>query len=172
MRHRARAAVITTFVVPAAVVIPGVAGAAEAEDVRYSFSVDGTSVTNTIVNNTGEELICSTSLGNAPDGVLPPVWEVVGAGQSLYEQGPVAPGTSTQVIADVPAGSYVALASCGNADSTAMWASDYPGIEEILALFPLTSFAVEQGATVVTVPAETPDVPVQQSSSFGSSQPE
>lgn len=159
MRSITRAALITAAAVPLAVTVPGLAAAADASEVTYAFGVDGHSVTNTITNNTGGVLTCATSLAPAPGGVLPPISEVLSAGQSLFAQSDIEPGVTVHTVIDVPDGSYVTLASCGNADATAMWVSDYPGIGETLALFPLESFTVEQASTVVTVPAETPALP-------------
>lgn len=171
MRPIARAALIAAATVPLAMAAPAVASAANAGDVAYAFGVDGTSVTNTITNNTGGVLLCTTSLASAPGGVLPPIWEVTGSGQTLYTSGEVQPGTTTQTVTEIPDGSYVVLATCGNADNTAMWASDYPGIGEILDLFPLTAFAVQQASTVVTVPGAAPALPAPGAGAppFGSS---
>ncbi|WP_068155537.1 hypothetical protein [Rhodococcus phenolicus] len=159
MRSTIRAALITAASLPLAVAVPGLAAAAAAGEVTYAFGVDGNSVTNTITNTTSGPLTCTTSLAPAPGGVLPPVWEVTGAGQTLYDSGEVQPGSTVQTVVDVPDGPYVALASCVNADNTAMWVSDYPGIGETLALFPLEAFTVEQASPVVIVPTETPAVP-------------
>ena len=159
MRSIFRAALITAATAALAVAVPGLAAAADASEVTYAFGVDGHSVTNTITNNTGGVLTCATSLAPAPGGVLPPISEVLSAGQSLFAHSDIQPGVTVHTVIDVPHGSYVALASCGNTDATAMWVSDYPGIGETLALFPYESFTVEQAATVVTVPAETPALP-------------
>lgn len=97
---------------------------------------------------------------SGPDGVLPPVRDVLSAGQSLYETGEIQPGTPTQSVSDVPDGSYVALASCSRTDTDpAMWVSDYPGIEDYLAQWPGTKFTVQQVSTVVTVPSVDPTPP-------------
>lgn len=171
MRSTVRATLITMAIVPLSVAAPALAAAADADDVTYAFGVDGANVTNTITNNTGGVLICTTSLASAPGGILPPIWEVTGPGQTLYASSEVQPGTTTQTVTDIPDGSYVALATCGNADNTAMWASDYPGIGEILDLFPMDTFAVQQASTVVTVPAPTPGLPAPDAglAPFGSS---
>ncbi|QHG83546.1 hypothetical protein [Rhodococcus rhodochrous] len=160
MRSIIRTAVLTTAVAAFTVTAPALGSAAAADEVVYAFGVDGTSVTNTITNTTGGVLTCTTSLAPAPGGVLPPIWEVTGPGQTLYASGQVQSGTTTQTITEVPDGSYVALATCVNADNTVMWASDYPGIGDILALFPLTAFAVQQSSTVLTVPTDAPAPPV------------
>ncbi|KLL95276.1 hypothetical protein NJ76_28260 [Rhodococcus sp. IITR03] len=154
-----RAALVTAAAVPLTVAVPGLAAAADASEVTYAFGVDGHSVTNTITNNTGGVLTCATSLAPAPGGILPPISDVLSAGQSLFAHSDIQPGVTVHTVIDVPAGSYVALASCGNADATAMRVSGYPGIEETLALFPYESFTVEQAAPVVTVPAENPAIP-------------
>lgn len=140
----------------AALLLVGSSGtvlAAESNDVTFSFAAVGSSVENTITNSSGSVITCGTSLAPAPDGVLPPVGEVIGNGQSLYTGGEVPAGAVTQVVTDVPAGTYVALASCGltEGDSTAAWISDYPGLNEFLAQIPWTSYTVEQASTIVTV---------------------
>ncbi|AHK32049.1 hypothetical protein OPAG_05352 [Rhodococcus opacus PD630] len=97
---------------------------------------------------------------SGPGGVLPPVRDVLSAGQSLYETGEIQPGTPTQSVSDVPDGSYVAPASCSRTDTDpAMWVSDYPGIEDYLAQWPGTKFTVQQVSTVVTVPSVDPTPP-------------
>ena len=171
MRSIIRTAGLTAAVAAFTVAAPAIGSAADAGEVGYAFGVDGTNVTNTITNTTGGVLTCTTSLAPAPGGVLPPISEVTGPGQTLYASGQVQPGTTTQTVTEVPDGSYVALATCVNADNTAMWASDYPGIGDILALFPLTAFAVQQSSTVVTVPTEVPAplVPELGLPAFGSS---
>lgn len=140
----------------AALLLVGSSGtvlAAESNDVTFSFAAVGSSVENTTTNSSGSVITCGTSLAPAPDGVLPPVGEVIGNGQSLYTGGEVPAGAVTQVVTDVPAGTYVALASCGltEGDSTAAWISDYPGLDEFLAQIPWTSYTVEQASTIVTV---------------------
>lgn len=140
----------------AALLLVGSSGtvlAAESNDVTFSFAAVGSSVENTITNSSGSVITCGTALAPAPDGVLPPVGEVIGNGQSLYTGGEVPAGADTQVVTDVPAGTYVALASCGltEGDSTAAWISDYPGLDEFLAQIPWTSYTVEQASTIVTV---------------------
>ena len=151
--------VLTAATIPLPIAAAPVS-AAEATDVTYSFGVDGSTVTNTITNNTGVTIGCGTSLAPAPDGVLPPVRDVLSAGQSLYETGDIPPGTTTQSVLDVPDGSYVALASCSRHDTDpAMWVSAYPGLEEYLAQWPGTKFTVEQASTVVTVPSIAPAPP-------------
>lgn len=147
----------TTGVAAAAALLllvsPASALAAEPGDVTYSFTAVGSSVENTITNNSSSVITCGTSLAPAPDGVLPPVGEVIGNGQSLYTGGEVSAGATTQVVADVPAGTYVVLASCGltEGNSTTAWISDYPGLDEFLAQIPWTSYTVEQASAIVTV---------------------
>ncbi|WP_415975714.1 hypothetical protein [Rhodococcus sp. 077-4] len=148
----------TTGVAAAAALVllvsPASALAAEPGDVTYSFTAVGSSIENTITNDSGNVITCTTSLAPAPDGVLPPVGEVIGNGQSLYESGEVPAGvTSTQVVTDVPAGTYVVLASCGltEGDTTTVWISDYEGLEGFLAQTPWTSHTVQQASTIVTV---------------------
>ena len=83
---------------------------------------------------------------------MPPVEVILSGGQSFYDQGVVAPGTTTQVVTDVPDGSYVVLASCGSDGSNpSMWVSDYLGIEGYLSLLPYTSYVVQQASAVVTI---------------------
>ena len=58
------------------------------------------------------------------------------------------------------------LASCGRYDTDpAMWISDYPGLDTVLAQFPNPSFAVQQASPVVTVPG--PSLPLPNSLSGG-----
>lgn len=153
MRMIARTTLLAAAAIPLAVAAPAQASAAEATDVTFAFTVSGSTVTNTITNNSGTTLTCGTALSPAPGGVLPPVRDVLSAGQTLYETGEVQPGTTTQSVLDIPDGSYVALASCSRADTDpAMWISDYPGIEDYLEQWPGTEFTVQQTSTVVTVP--------------------
>ncbi|MDV6281974.1 hypothetical protein [Rhodococcus jostii] len=152
MPMSARTTLLAAATIPLAVAAAAPASAAETTDVIFAFTVDGSTVTNTITNNSGTNIGCGTSLAPAPDRVLPPVRDVLSAGQSLYETGEVQPGTTTQSVMDVPDGSYVALASCSRTDTDpAMWISDYPGIEDYLAQWPGTEFTVQQASTVVTV---------------------
>ncbi|SEM47252.1 hypothetical protein [Rhodococcus maanshanensis] len=156
MRWTSRAALVAAASIPLAAVAPP-ASAATASDVTYNYSVNGSTVTNTITNNSGTPIGCATSLAPAPGGILPPVEDVLRAGQSLYANGEVQPGTSTQTVTDVPDGSYVVLASCGLTDPMIWWVSDYPGIADYLTQIPgLTAFTVQQESTVVTIPATTP----------------
>ncbi|MGW9426305.1 hypothetical protein ACWGSU_33985, partial [Streptomyces koyangensis] len=77
MRLTSRAALIAAAAIPLATAAPAAASAASAGDVTYSFAVDGSTVINTITNNSGTELSCATVLAEAPGGVLPPVADVV-----------------------------------------------------------------------------------------------
>jgi hypothetical protein len=154
MRMTARTTFLAAAAIPLTIATAAPASAAEATDVTYAFSVTGSTVTNTITNNTGDTIGCTTSLAPAPGGVLPPVDDVLRSGQSLYRQGDIPPGITTQSVTDVPDGSYVALASCGReGNDPAMWVSDYPGIEQYLIQFPMTAYTVQQASTVVTVPS-------------------
>ncbi len=132
---------------------PMSAFAAEAGDVTFSFNVAGATVTNSINNTSGAELGCATSLAPAPGGVLPPVGDVLQNGQTLYANGPAQSGATTQTVTDVPAGSYVVLASCSltEGDTTTVWISDYPGLDDALAELPWTTHIIEQASTVVAV---------------------
>jgi hypothetical protein len=158
MRTTLRTLTIASACTTLALVAPASALAAEPGDITFSFAVDGPSVTNTITNSSGTVIGCGTSLAPAPNGVLPPVLEVIGNGQSLYTNGDTQPGSTVQTITDVPAGSYVALASCTSVDgdTTTAWISDYPGLDEFLNGLPWTSYKVEQSSTVVTVEPSTP----------------
>ena len=162
MRTTLRTFTIASACTTLALVAPMSALAAEPEDITFSFAVTGSSVVNTITNSSGTVIGCGTSLAPAPDGVLPPVGEVIGNGQSLYTNGDTQPGTTVQTITDVPAGSYVALASCTSVDgdTTTAWISDYPGLDEFRTGLPWTSHRVEQSSTVVTVEPNisTPDL--------------
>ncbi|OZC85671.1 hypothetical protein CH274_02055 [Rhodococcus sp. 06-418-5] len=153
MRTTLRTLTIATACATLALAAPTSALAAEPGDITFSFAVDGTSVTNTITNTSGTVIGCGTSLAPAPNGILPPVGEVIGNGQSLYTNGDTQPGTTVQTIADVPAGSYVVLASCTSTEgeTTTAWISDYPGLDEFLTPLPWTSYKVQQESTVVTV---------------------
>ncbi|MGW0176279.1 hypothetical protein ACWDUM_20835 [Rhodococcus sp. NPDC003322] len=157
MRVITRAALVAAASIPLAVAAPALASAASAGDVSYSYTVNGSTVTNTITNNSGVTLTCATSLAAAPGGVLPPVADVIAGGQTLYDAGEVQPGVSTQVVSDIPDGTYVVLATCGrHDDDPTMWVSAYPGVEEYLAVFPATTFTVEQASTVVSIPSTPP----------------
>ncbi|MDH6287148.1 hypothetical protein ACNJ7E_14370 [Rhodococcus sp. NM-2] len=126
MPMSARTTLLAAATIPLAVAAAAPASAAETTDVIFAFTVDGSTVTNTITNNSGTIIGCGTSLAPAPDRVLPPVRDVLSAGQSLYERS----RTDTD---------------------PAMWISDYPGIEDYLAQWPGTEFTVQQASTVVTV---------------------
>ncbi len=66
MRLTSRAALIAAAAIPLATAAPAAASAASAGDVTYSFAVDGSTVINTITNNSGTELSCATVLAEAP----------------------------------------------------------------------------------------------------------
>ncbi|MFI7166771.1 hypothetical protein ACIBM3_30365 [Rhodococcus erythropolis] len=154
MRVITRAAFPAAGAIPLSLATPALAAAADADDVTFAYAVDGSTVTNTITNNSETPLTCATSLGLAPGGVLPPVEVILSGGQSFYDQGVVAPGATTQVITDVPDGSYVVLVSCGSdGDNPSMWVSAHPGIEGYLSLLPYTSYVVQQASSVITIPA-------------------
>ncbi|GGG15906.1 hypothetical protein GCM10007304_32490 [Rhodococcoides trifolii] len=124
-------------------------------DVSFAFSSDGSTVTNTITNNSGTPLTCSTSVAAAPGGVLPAVTEL--STEQLYESGTVATGTSTQTVRDIPDGSYVALGSCGRAESDpALWVSSYPGVNDVLRLYPYPAYEVQEASPIVVLPAGGP----------------
>ncbi len=161
MRLIARTALVAAATIPLSLVAPGLALSAEPTEVSYAFAVRGSTVTNTITNNSGSALTCATSLAPAPGGVLPPVGDVLGSGQSLYDSGEIQPGGTVQSVTDVPDGSYAVLATCsrGGTDA-AMWVSDYPGIEQTLQQFPATAFTVQEASRVLTIPSSaTPPVP-------------
>lgn len=161
MRLITRAALVAAASIPLAVVAPALASAATADDVTFAYEVNGSAVTNTITNDSGTALMCGTSLAPAPGAVLPPVEDVLRAGQTLYTNGEVQPGTATQTVTNIPDGSYVVLASCSPvADPMTMWVSDYPGIADYLSGIPaITAFTVDQESTVVTVPHVVPAGP-------------
>ncbi|GGC69912.1 hypothetical protein IEU95_01710 [Hoyosella rhizosphaerae] len=161
MRLIARTTFVAAVAVPLTLVAPGLVSAAEPTDVSYAFEVSGSTVSNTITNDSGSVLVCTTSLAPAPDGVLPPVEEVMRGGQTLFASGEVHPGGATQTVTEVPDGTYVVLASCATTDGEpAMWVSDYPGVEEVLQAFPATAFTVQDASQIVTVPsAPTPPAP-------------
>ncbi|SNT52810.1 hypothetical protein [Rhodococcoides kyotonense] len=151
MRTFARAVFVSAAAAPMILAAAGIASAAESTDVTYAFEVDGSTLTNTITNNTGGTLNCTTSVALAPGGELPPIFEL--GGQTIAETGEDLPGVTTQTLTDLPPGSYVALATCwGTAEGSPMWVSDYPGIEQVLAQFPNESFAVQQASTVFDIP--------------------
>ncbi|MDH6679356.1 hypothetical protein M2284_003578 [Rhodococcus sp. LBL1] len=157
MRMASRAALVAATAIPLTMVAPALASAADASEVTYSFTVDGSTVKNTITNNTGTTLTCLTALAPAPGGVLPPVADVIGPGQTLYDHGEIQPGVTTQAVTEIPDGTYVTLASCGREGSDpALWVSDYPGIEDYLKPLPTPAFTVQQASTVVTVPNVAP----------------
>lgn len=158
MRTITRGLLVAAASAPLMLLTPAFASAAESTDVTFAFAVDGQSVTNTVTNNSGGTLFCGTSLAPAPGGVLPPVAEVIQNGQSLYTNGDVQSGSTTQTVVDVPAGSYVALASCTSDEGgvTTAWVSDYPGIDETLAQLPWTSYVVQEASPVLTVTEPAP----------------
>lgn len=152
MRLTSRAALIAAAAIPLATAAPAAASAASAGDVTYSFAVDGSTVINTITNNSGTELSCATVLAEAPGGVLPPVADVVLGPQPWQTGGPTPAGVTTQTLTDVPAGSYVILATCGRHENDrAMWVAEYPGIEEYLTPFHIPAFTVPQESTVISI---------------------
>ncbi|MDV8004601.1 hypothetical protein [Rhodococcus sp. IEGM 1318] len=154
MRSITRAALIGAAALPLAMAAPSLASASTAADVTFAYSASDSTVSNTITNNSGGALQCSTSLGNAPSGVLPPIEVTIGPGQTIYESGVIPTGTTVQTINDIPYGSYVVLASCSSVDEpTSMWVSDYPGLEPYLAMFPYTTYAVQQASWVVSLPS-------------------
>ncbi|KAA0024435.1 hypothetical protein [Antrihabitans cavernicola] len=161
MRLITRSAFVAAVSIPLALTATPQASASQASDVTYAFSVSGSTVKNTITNNSGSVISCTTSLAPAPGGVLPPIEVVFGGGQTLYDHSDIQPGSTTQSVTAVPDGSYVALASCARDQSDpAMWVSDYPGLDTVLKLFPNPSFAVQQASPVVTVPgASAPAIP-------------
>ena len=155
MRWISRATLAAATSLPLALAAPALASAADASDITFSYTVNGSTVTSTVTNNSNTSVFCGVGLGSAPGGVLPPVEDVLGAGQTLYANGEVQPGTATQTITDIPDGSYVILASCMRTDPTPtiMWVSDYPGIADYLAGLPTTTaFTVGQASTAVTIP--------------------
>nr|NIL81989.1 hypothetical protein [Rhodococcus kroppenstedtii] len=135
--------------------LPSVASAADGSEVSFSYSAEGSTISNAITNTTDSTLRCSTSLEPAPDGVLPPLDTILG--QDIFTGGDVPPGTTTQQLTDVPDGSWAVLVTCSNpgSESPATWLSDYPGVEDYLTRlqFPTPWFAVDQASTVLTVPA-------------------
>lgn len=161
MRLIARTALVAAASGPLALVSLATASAAEPTAVSYAFAVSGSTVTNTITNNSGSLLTCATSLAPAPGGVLPPVADVLQNGQTLYASGEVQPGVSAQSVTEIPDGSYVVLATCTSAGTdAAMWVSDYPGIEQTLRAFPTPAFTVQQASPLIAVPgAPTHPVP-------------
>ena len=82
--------------------LPSLASASTAADVTFAYSASGSTVSNTITNNSGGALQCSTSLANAPGGVLPPIEVTIGPGQTIYESGVIPTGTTVQTINDIP----------------------------------------------------------------------
>lgn len=75
--------------------------------------------------------------------------------------GPGQPGVSTQSVTDIPAGTYVALATRGteNVDPANLWISDYPGLSEVLATVPWTAHTVQQASPIVTIDESSPVPP-------------
>ena len=160
MRLITRATLFAAASIPLATIAPALASAADAGDVTYSYSVNGSTVSNTITNTSGAAIGCTTSLAPAPGGVLPPIATVLTQGQSLYSHSEIPAGGATQTITDVPDGPYVVLASCGTPSNTAMWISAYPGLEEYLPQFQMDhAFLIQQESTVVTVPSPDPTLP-------------
>ena len=168
MRSITRAALIGAAALPLAMAAPTLASASTASDVSFAYTASGSTVTNTITNNSGGPLYCATLLGDAPGGVLPPVEDTLRAGQTIGMSGEILPGTTDQVVTDVPDGSYVVLATCtSSGEPTSMWISDYPGVEPYLTAFPYTVYTVEQASWVVTIPSAGTPTP-EASVNFGS----
>lgn len=160
MRLIARTALVAAMSGPLALASLGPASAAEPTAVSYAFALSGSTVTNTITNNAGSSLTCSTSLAPAPGGVLPPVEDVLRNGQTLYTSGEAPSGVTTRSVTEIPDGTYVVLATCtSDGTDAAMWVSDYPGIEETLRAFPTPAFTVQQASPVITIPGGTPPHP-------------
>ncbi|MGW6377880.1 hypothetical protein ACWFRB_17655 [Rhodococcus sp. NPDC055112] len=154
MRLTARAALIAAASIPLAVVAPAQASAASAGDFTFAYTVNGSTVTNTITNNSGITQACSTVVTPAPGGVLPPVKDAVVDRPHQYTTDTVDPGTATQTVTDIPDGTYVVWAACGlGSGPTTFWVSDYPGLVDHMAdIHPgKTVFPVQQKATIVTV---------------------
>lgn len=153
MRLITRAAFVTAASIPLVLATAGTASAAEATDVSYAFDLDGRVLTNTITNNSGGPMTCTTTVALAPGGELPPIEEL--SDQTLADSGEVQPGVTTQTLTELPDGTYVALATCvGVAPGSALWVSNYPDVGEVLDLFPNESFAVEQASPVIVVPGQ------------------
>lgn len=153
MRTIMRAMAITAASASLSLIAATSAVAADPGDITFSFAVDGPSVVNTITNASDAAKHCGTSLAPAPGGVLPPVSEVLQNGQTLYATGEAQAGIAIQTVSDVPAGTYVVLASCSSTDgdTTTAWISDYPGLDEYLAELPWTSHTVVQASTIVVI---------------------
>lgn len=168
MRSITRAALVGAATLPLAMATPTLASASTAADVSFAYTASGSTVTNTITNNSGGPLHCGTLLGNAPGGVLPPVEDTLRAGQTIGTTGEIPTGTNAQVVTDIPDGSYVVLATCtSSGEATSMWISDYPGIEPYLTVFPYAVYTVQQASWVVTIPST--DAPIPESGvNFGS----
>jgi hypothetical protein len=155
MRMLTRTAVAAAVWAPLFLAAPAVASAVGPTDVSFAFTSDGSTVTNTITNNSGTPLTCSTSVAQAPGGVLPPVKEL--SAEQLYKSGTVLRGVSTQTVTDIPDGSYVALASCARTEADpALWVSSYPGVSEILRLYPYPAYEVQEASPVLILPAGGP----------------
>lgn len=168
MRSITRAALVGAATLSLAMAAPALASASTAADVSFAYTASGSTVTNTITNNSGGPLHCGTLLGNAPGGVLPPVEDTLRAGQTIGTTGEIPAGTTAQVVTDIPDGSYVVLATCtSSGEATSMWISDYPGIEPYLTVFPYTVYTVQQASWVVTIPNT--DAPIPETGvNFGS----
>ncbi|AQA25041.1 hypothetical protein BTZ20_3886 [Rhodococcus sp. MTM3W5.2] len=154
MRLTSRAALIAAVSIPLAVVAPTQASAASAGDVTFAYTVNGSTVTNTITNNSGATQACTTAVTPAPGWVLPPAADVFVDQPFLYTTDAVDPGTVTHTVTDIPDGTYVVWAACGlGTGPTTFWISDYPGLTDYMTRFPdRTVFPVQQKATVVTLP--------------------
>lgn len=68
---------------PLVLAAPSLASASTATDVTFAYSASGSTVSNTITNNSGGALQCSTSLGDAPGGVLPTIEDKMGPGKTI-----------------------------------------------------------------------------------------
>ncbi len=65
MRSITRAALVGAAALPLAMAAPSLASASTAADVTFAYSASGSTVSNTITNNSGGPLQCTTGLGDA-----------------------------------------------------------------------------------------------------------
>ncbi|WP_238565180.1 hypothetical protein [Rhodococcus qingshengii] len=66
MRSITRAALVGAAALPLAAPALALASASTAADVSFAYIASGSTVTNTIINNSGVPLQCGTLLGDAP----------------------------------------------------------------------------------------------------------
>jgi hypothetical protein len=121
-------------------------------DVTFDLRVDGSRITNTIMNNTPGRLNCDIQGFPAPDGVAPSA-EYVSNHSPYFSTVSFSVYSGRNVLElNAPDGTYVIVARCfGNA----VWHTDYPGLSDVRDL-PRPLYPVPPSSPVVTFPGVYP----------------